>query len=111
MKSFEITGTHFITVDLSRGKGKASGATGKSERPEGPKGKEKGCTPLFFTWIPLHIQKPCGAHTHETKQFPGFGGACLKANSLPPTSDILYIYFGYLLVYFAKFANSTPTTG
>ena len=60
-------------------------------RPCGPKllnplGR-KGKRPILFTSIPLQIQKLCGVRTRETKRFPGFGGSCLKANSLPPTSD------------------------
>ena len=62
-------------IDLSREKGKASEAKGKRETPEVP----------FEAHF--HLASTPRARTHDTKRFPGYGGACLKANSLPPTSD------------------------
>ena len=51
--------------------------------------KEKGKGGRMpFSLGNFHIQKPCDTRTHETKRFPGFGWACLNANSLLPTSDI-----------------------
>ena len=39
------------------------------------------------------------ARTHETKRFPGYGGAYLKANSLPPTSDAYMYMYMYIYIY------------
>jgi hypothetical protein len=44
----------------------------------------------------FHLASAPRARTHDTKRLPGYGGACLKANSLPPTSDI-YIHALFLL--------------
>ena len=66
-------GTH----DLTREKGKDPSHKGKRE--------STGRT----IWAHFHLATPLRARTHDTKRFPGYGGACLKAISLPPTSDLI----------------------
>ena len=55
----------------------------------GEKGKGKCEPPYFFTWNPLHIQKPPGAPTHETKRFPGHWGLP-KGELTPP--NLRYVH-------------------
>jgi hypothetical protein len=64
---------------------------GKKKASLGEKVKGKDGPPEIFTWIPLHIQKPRGARTHETKRFPGYGGLP-KGELTPPNIRHIYIY-------------------
>ena len=88
MKSFEIIGNHFKSLDGAKGKGKRRRISG-------------------YTFKDFHLAILSRARTHDTKRFPGYGGACLKANSLPPTSDI-YIYI-YIYIYYKKHACKAQT--
>ena len=77
LNSLEIIRTHMNSLIHISHKGK-----GKGPRAEREKGKP-GARHLRCI-SNLHSPR---ARTHNTKRFPGYGGACLKANSLPPTSD------------------------
>ena len=63
---------------------------GKGKGPRAKREKGKPAASVLRCISTLHSPR---ARTHDTKGFPGYRGACLKANSLPPTSDIyIYIY-------------------
>ena len=57
---------------------------GKGKGPRAQREKGKPGARHLRCISTLHSPR---ARTHDTKRFPGYGGACLKANSLPPTSD------------------------
>ena len=57
-----------------REKGITRSHKGKGNTAHGQKGKGKGHKPYVLTAIPIHIQTPRVARTHETKRFPGSGG-------------------------------------
>ena len=80
------------SLDLSRatrekGKPAAQKAAQKGKRESPPGSKGKGKRPSMCFELHFHLAILSRARTHDTKRFPGYGGACLKANSLPPTSD------------------------
>jgi hypothetical protein len=82
--SVELTWTHGKLLDLNLDPPYLTRDT-----PHGPKKKPHLTS---FNWIAAHIKQPRGTWMYGKKWFPGFGEACLKANSRPPT--LTYYTFG-----------------
>jgi hypothetical protein len=85
LDSLGFTRTHSESLGLARPHWNSLREKGKAIRGK----RERQMLRMRFE-MHFHLASAPRARTHDTKRFPGYGGACLKANSLPPTSDIIY---------------------
>ena len=80
LDSLRLTWTHLDSLELTD----LTEGNGKSHRAE--RGKGNGAPDVRDAFAPGI--GPARTHAHTTRNdFPVTGGPCLKANSLPPTSD------------------------
>ena len=83
LDSLGFTRTHLDSLKFTRTHLNSLREKGRAIVPKGKRETHRITFEMHF-----HLASAPRARTHDTKRFPGYGGACLKANSLPPTSDL-----------------------